>query len=191
MRWLFDFRGSIGRLEWLALQIISIALYITMSLLLMSQLPMELETLTPEALESSLSGSSFVWALTPIWLVATWIGTVSMIKRFHDRGRSGFWLLTPLAPALIGFELLSFLIMLLIYIGCAFFPGKDDGNPYASAPKSMSKADLIQSVKDGDGVRPEVRALNATAKSKPTRQEVQINRSDGTGFGRRLNTPYS
>lgn len=39
------------------------------------------------------------WLSLPFILIAmTWSGFALQVKRFHDRGRSGFWVLTPFAP---------------------------------------------------------------------------------------------
>lgn len=39
------------------------------------------------------------WLSLPFILIAmTWSGFALQVKRFHDRGRSGFWVLAPLAP---------------------------------------------------------------------------------------------
>lgn len=189
MAWLFDFRGSVGRLEWWAIQFICIAINIAGGLLILAMAP-ELFQM-PEELTNK---TSIYWVelalILPLSAASFWIAIAATIKRFHDRGRSGFWLVILLIPALLDIPLLDVIVAVGIIIDCGFLAGDDDNNLYATAPKSMSKAELFQSVKDGAGVRPEVRALNSA--SKPTtRKPVKINRPNGPVFGRRKTRPTS
>ncbi len=58
-------------------------------------------------------------------LVLTWISTAATIKRFHDRGKSGFWILISIIP-LLG--------PIWIFIECGFLSGTDSGNRFDVEP---------------------------------------------------------
>lgn len=60
----------------------------------------------------------WVWFLSSVW-----IGLATGVKRLHDRGRSGWWLLIPIV---------SFVIF---WVGCGFIEGDSDANRYGPVPK--------------------------------------------------------
>ena len=71
-------------------------------------------------------GSAFVWTLVAILsLVAIWPGLAIQIKRWHDRGKSGWWVLIGLIP-IIGFW--------WVLIECGFLPGDVGPNEYGPDP---------------------------------------------------------
>ena len=70
-------------------------------------------------------------ALRPLLVVlvlavpVTWMGFCLLVKRWHDRGRSGWWVIIGLVP-LIG--------NLWALIECGFLAGSRSGNKYGPAP---------------------------------------------------------
>lgn len=71
-------------------------------------------------------GSAFVWTLVAILsLVAIWPGLAIQIKRWHDRGKSGWWVLIGLIP-IIGFW--------WVLIECGFLQGDVGPNEYGPDP---------------------------------------------------------
>lgn len=62
----------------------------------------------------------------------SWMGFCLMVKRWHDRGRSGWWMVIALVP-LIG--------NLWALIECGFLAGNQSGNKYGPAPL---KGPLVQ-----------------------------------------------
>ncbi|MFT3997824.1 MAG: DUF805 domain-containing protein [Asticcacaulis sp.] len=67
--------------------------------------------------------------LDPLWLALAipllWIGLCLMVKRWHDRGRSGWWLLIGLVPV-IG--------QVWTLIECGFLAGQRTGNRFGPSP---------------------------------------------------------
>ena len=64
-------------------------------------------------------------------LLGIWIGLATQIKRCHDRGFSGWWILLELIP-LAGF------IWMLVSLG--ILEGQEGPNKYGPDPRGMAKA---------------------------------------------------
>jgi len=72
---------------------------------------------------------SMMGALTGLYVLATVIpGTAVAVRRLHDTGRSGWWLLASVVPLLGAIVLLFFLIQ----------EGDAGDNPYGADPKAAS-----------------------------------------------------
>jgi uncharacterized membrane protein YhaH (DUF805 family) len=54
---------------------------------------------SPEGVVRALSTMGLI--LGPVWLVASWAALALQVKRFHDRGRSGFYAALPFVPLLM------------------------------------------------------------------------------------------
>ncbi len=106
---IFGFSGRAGRLIYWAITVIC-------GLVLFG-----IEAAMPEAkIESGeISMVSLAFAILTLMLVI-WIGLAVTVRRFHDRGKSGWWVLALLIP----------LVGLWFTIELAFFGGIDQGNPY-------------------------------------------------------------
>ncbi len=107
---LFGFSGRAGRLIYWAISLICALVVFGIELAL------------PEAkIESGdISMVSLFFAIFTLFLVV-WIAIAVTVRRFHDRGKSGWWALALLIP----------LVGLWFSIELAFFGGIDQGNPYA------------------------------------------------------------
>lgn len=115
----------------------------------------------PAAQLSALASNSAL--MLPVSLAVTWAALAIQVKRFHDRGQSGWWTLLPLAPivfmimnvvtaigegwpierlfASMGMPTLAFLVICLgffINLGC--LPGTDGPNKYGDPPGSPPSA---------------------------------------------------
>ena len=62
-----------------------------------------------------------------IVLMFTWVGLCANIKRYHDLGKSGFWVLISFVPVIGP-------IWLIVELG--FFPGTPGGNAFGPPPGS-------------------------------------------------------
>jgi uncharacterized membrane protein YhaH (DUF805 family) len=70
--------------------------------------------------------SSAIWVLAVLVGIATiWPGLAISIKRWHDRGKSGWWVLIGLIP-IIGFW--------WVLIECGFLEGTPGDNEYGPNP---------------------------------------------------------
>ncbi len=64
-----------------------------------------------------------------IFVAAVWIGFAVGVKRYHDRGKSGWWVLIVLVPVIGG---------LWYLIECGFLRGTIGPNAYGPDPVALS-----------------------------------------------------
>lgn len=87
---LFSFHGRINRLQyWLGNLAITVGGFV---------LNFAAALITAPSAQAS-SGALTALALGLVMLAMGWCGLALQVKRFHDRGRSGYWALAPFAPA--------------------------------------------------------------------------------------------
>lgn len=102
---------------------------------------------------------AFGLALVPFAILVAWIGIAVQIKRFHDRGRGWYFVLLPLAPALLmivaaveglasnasvsqlvgttqPYLMLGWAINLFLFVDLACLPGVEGPNKYGPPPGS-------------------------------------------------------
>ena len=60
-----------------------------------------------------------------VLIVAFWISLAIAVKRWHDRGKSGWWVLIALVPVIGGFWYI---------IECGFLKGTTGANAYGADP---------------------------------------------------------
>ncbi len=72
---------------------------------------------------SAMSGIGMLCAL-PLMILVIWVGLAVSVKRWHDRAKSGWWVLIGLVP-IIGF--------FWVLIECGFLAGTDGVNQYGVA----------------------------------------------------------
>ena len=70
---------------------------------------------------AGVAGIVVVLLLVPL----TWIGLAASVKRWHDCGKSGWWMLVTLVPVIGG---------LWFLIECGFLPGTPGPNSYGPDP---------------------------------------------------------
>jgi uncharacterized membrane protein YhaH (DUF805 family) len=74
--------------------------------------------------------SAAFWVLYSILAVAViWPYLAIAIKRWHDRGKSGWWVLIGLIPLIGG---------IWVLVECGFLPGDDGPNEYGPDPLAMA-----------------------------------------------------
>ena len=114
-----SFEGRISRKEW---WIGFILLYILQFVVYYVTAVMGIITVDPVTGEMSPSGAL---ALIVIILIFLWPALALHAKRWHDRGKSGWWTLITLVPVIGG-------LWLLIELG--FLKGNDAANRYGPNP---------------------------------------------------------
>jgi len=78
------------------------------------------------AVIASVANSAFVFTLIAvIGLLAIWPALAIQIKRWHDRGKSGWWVLVGLIPIIGG---------LWVLVECGLLPGDVGPNEYGPDP---------------------------------------------------------
>ena len=60
-----------------------------------------------------------------VFIVLFWAGLAVAVKRWHDRNKSGWWILIAFVPVIGG---------LWYFIECGFLPGTTGPNPYGADP---------------------------------------------------------
>lgn len=126
MSLLFSFKGRTGRAKfWLACLVMYLLVALIVIIVMLSVPPEQLIITDPE------TGMETINILNPIVLTAylvllvvtTWISLAIGTKRFHDRGKSGWWNLIALIPLIGAF-------WWLIELGCL----RGDPGPNAYGP---------------------------------------------------------
>jgi uncharacterized membrane protein YhaH (DUF805 family) len=127
LAWWFNFEGRITRLSfWLSVVGFWLSLFVSVLIIsvLFGRLP-DANRLA-KAEEVSLAGQILV-AVT--WLAIGWSSLCLQVKRWHDRGKSGWWVWIALVPVIGGFWQL---------IECGFKRGTVGSNAYGPEPRSSS-----------------------------------------------------
>lgn len=125
---LFSSRGRINRTKfWLT----NLACY---AVFMVVYIPF---ALTLRADQQTLSGMQFVFMAVIVMasVVFMVISVMLGIKRFHDRGKSGFWVLIQLVPIIGAFWYL---------IECGFLRGTPGQNQFGPDPLASSHDDIAQ-----------------------------------------------
>jgi uncharacterized membrane protein YhaH (DUF805 family) len=124
MNLLFGFSGRIGRLQWWLAQLVAIPVIILVSLGVIA--PFAHDAMSDDSAIDNTRLSVILIVLAVVALIG-WINIASTVKRFHDRGKSGFW----------------FLIVFVPYVGaiwqlveCGFLAGSSGTNGYGPPPGS-------------------------------------------------------
>jgi uncharacterized membrane protein YhaH (DUF805 family) len=129
MQGLFSFNGRLNRAKfWLILIVTDIAMFVLLGILVAAtggSMTMGADGSMP-AMGGGVVGN--LVALV-IFLAALWIGLAVGIKRYHDRGKSGWWVLIALVPVVGG---------LWYLIECGFLRGTVGPNAYGSDPVALS-----------------------------------------------------
>ncbi|HRO02131.1 MAG TPA: DUF805 domain-containing protein, partial [Terricaulis sp.] len=140
---LFGFNGRINRAQYWAVGIaVSFLAVLTIAMLfLMTGL-----SWGSSREEMFRAAMGFLLALVPVLGAMIWISTALQVKRFHDRGQSGFWVLLPWGvTALMGVGLIfllpiSWLIGLAFLINLGFLPGQEGDNRFGGPPGAPDAA---------------------------------------------------
>jgi len=118
---LFSFQGRINRAKfWLASIAITVVYLVVISLVFGSA---ALASDPAEALASvGMIGGIVTLALI---ILMTWIGLALGVKRWHDRNKSGWWVLIAFVPVIGG---------LWYLVECGFLKGTAGANTYGADP---------------------------------------------------------
>ena len=171
MNLLFGFSGRIGRLQWWLAQLANAGVLLAGAVILVM-------TIDPQQLaQFSYVTPSALLTIVAVLALAVWINVACTVKRFHDRGKSGFW----------------FFIVFVPYVGsiwqmveCGFLAGSPGINNYGPPPGTPDYGDL-EEVFGGTYAEPQLRQLTPAAPAAAPRVRSPTRSSVPTGFGRRGN----
>jgi uncharacterized membrane protein YhaH (DUF805 family) len=121
---LFSFQGRINRAKfWL----VHVVMWIVMAVVFGIIFGGAALSTDPEAALSALGPVSGL-ILAVVNVLMFWIGLAAGVKRWHDRNKSGWWVLIALVPVIGG---------LWYLIECGFLPGTEGPNAYGSDPLAL------------------------------------------------------
>jgi len=129
MQSLFSFDGRLNRAKfWLILIATDIAVFVLLAILV--AVTGGSMTMGEDGSMPSMGGGVIgnLVALV-IFVAAVWIGFAVGVKRYHDRGKSGWWVLIALVPVVGG---------LWYLIECGFLRGTIGPNAYGPDPVALS-----------------------------------------------------
>jgi uncharacterized membrane protein YhaH (DUF805 family) len=128
MQNLFSFSGRLNRAKfWLTLIITDIVLFVIIGVLAVmggGSMDMAADGSMP-TLGGGIVGGIVAFV---VMVAAVWIGLAVGVKRFHDRGKTGWWVLIALVPVIGG---------LWYLIECGFLRGTIGPNAYGPDPVGL------------------------------------------------------
>jgi uncharacterized membrane protein YhaH (DUF805 family) len=125
LRLLFSFEGRVNRAKYWLVHI-GVALAIAVFWLLIVG-TVDFATHDPRQRLAEIRGASLLMAL-PMFVLFFWSGLAISVKRWHDRNKSGWWVLIGFVPV-IGH--------LWFLIECGLLPGTPGPNTYGANPLAM------------------------------------------------------
>jgi uncharacterized membrane protein YhaH (DUF805 family) len=118
---LFSFQGRINRAKfWLVHVVMWIVLGIVFGVIFGGA---AMSTDPAKAMQTVGTGSGIVLAV--VYVLCIWIGLATGVKRWHDRNKSGWWVLIAFVPVIGG---------LWYLIECGFLRGTSGPNNYGADP---------------------------------------------------------
>ena len=128
-----SFEGRINRQKWwlglIILFVLEWIVFIILGMFLGGPMRMAMEGGDPAAMETMSGG--MMTAVFILLLVFLWPGLALYAKRWHDRGKSGWWTLIILVP-IIG--------SIWALVECGFLRGTEGANAYGPDPLAGSQA---------------------------------------------------
>ena len=133
---LFGFDGRIGRGMWWLAQVVAIPIIYLIGAGLLVGLVAASPAETAQDLDAAW-GVTMILILVSVLIIGIWINFSSVIQRYHDRGKSGFWSLMLFVP-LIG--------MIWVVIECGFCSGEDNSNQWGPPPGASRSSALAEEI---------------------------------------------
>jgi len=122
---LFSFQGRVNRAKfWL----VHVAMWVVVAVVFGVLVGGAALSTDPEAALRSVGTVPGI-ILAVVYILMIWIGLAVGVKRWHDRNKSGWWVLIALVPVIGG---------LWYLIECGFLPGTAGPNTYGSDPLALT-----------------------------------------------------
>lgn len=136
-RLLFTFDGRIRRSQWwLGSVVLLVAVIVVVGVAVFAirlqtpNLSDDFASWNPSPIRMAVVGLLY----TVVLVVAMWCQIALNVKRLHDRGKSGWWMLLGVVP----------LVGLWLFIECGFLDGAPGSNDYGPSPKGLGENDMGQ-----------------------------------------------
>ncbi len=114
---------------------------------------------------SAMSPIAWICAL-PLAIVYIWMGLAVSIKRWHDRGKSGWWILIGFIPLIGG---------IWVLVECGFLSGAPGSNQYGISNQLPTDPFHGQGTPDAPLQHPVVQDPPSTAPAPPAQEPNQPN----------------
>jgi uncharacterized membrane protein YhaH (DUF805 family) len=120
----FGFQGRIGRGSWWFAQLAILLIWAALT-------TMAFALHAPKGSMSLSSGGAVIFFLIASLIAAFIVNLSSTVKRYHDRGKSGWWFLMNFAPFIGG---------IWVLIECGMLPGDESDNDYGPPPGAEKRS---------------------------------------------------
>ena len=132
---LFSFEGRIGRMAYWAYTVATIVLMVIFFLVLGGFAEMTAQySKVPKGPTEEVSWGILITIIV-LALVYSWTNYAVLAKRWHDRGKSGWWSLIGFIPYIGG---------IWILVECGFLKGNDGPNAYGHDPNALNVAQVFE-----------------------------------------------
>ena len=131
---LFSFNGRINRAKFWLVLIAADVVFLVLCGILFAVTGMSMDV-APDGTPSMVGGGVIGGLIALLLVVAVvWIGLAMGVKRYHDRNKSGWWVLASLVP----------IVSLCVIVELGFFDGTRGSNRYGLSPKGLVEADIAK-----------------------------------------------
>jgi uncharacterized membrane protein YhaH (DUF805 family) len=179
MNLLFGFSGRIGRLQWWLAQAVAIPVIIIVSLGIVGAFAHAAPSNDSETWGAfGNAGPSILVIVIAVFVLLVWINIASTVKRFHDRGKSGYWCLIVLVP---------YIGAIWQLVECGFLAGSRGNNNYGPPPGSGDSSvygDLADEIAGYSEPQQRSTPVAAVMRATPS-QTTQLRQPSPSRFGRR------
>jgi uncharacterized membrane protein YhaH (DUF805 family) len=183
MNWLFGFSGRITRLDWWLAQLVILCALLALVFVVISMgASVKLAGVTADE-NGNLGfgvGLSMILVILATGGLLCWINIATSVKRFHDRNKSGFWVLIILVP---------YIGSIWQIVECGFLAGTRGGNDYGSGGSGGGSRDLDkladQLAVEYGGSRTNPESGRSAGIARAQTEAPPPRRASQSGFGRR------
>jgi uncharacterized membrane protein YhaH (DUF805 family) len=119
---LFGFQGRANRAKW---WLVALAIFVVEMIVFAALFGGVAMSGDPEQIRAAVMAPLALIVLVVFGVVATWVSLAVAVKRYHDRNKSGWWILIVFVPVIGG---------LWYFIECGFLRGTPGPNSYGPDP---------------------------------------------------------
>ena len=122
---LFGFQGRANRAKW---WLVALAIFVVEMIVFAALFGGVAMSGDPEQIRAAVMAPLALIVLVVFGVVATWVSLAVAVKRYHDRNKSGWWVLIIFVPVIGG---------LWYFIECGFLRGTPGPNAYGPDPLAV------------------------------------------------------
>ena len=119
---LFGFQGRVNRAKW---WLVALAIFVVEMIVVAAIFGGAALSGDPQQIAAAMGGPIAGIVIFVMVVIATWIHIAIAVKRYHDRNKSGWWILIVFVPVIGG---------LWYFIECGFLRGTPGPNTYGPDP---------------------------------------------------------